>query len=298
MPPTPPRRRPGFFPCGVDPPGGALRITGRPRPWGPADVIGHPKVCMHAVAAGRHGEVARPEWMFARAQPQSRASRSGRGVDARPGDRQNDPVTPRPAPGRHAASTGASHSDQLIRLLYAEHAGPLLMFVMRLTGGDRQRAGNIVQETLLRAWRNAQRLGIRARARCGRGWSPWPDASPSTSTAASRPARQRHTTGTSPGSPRRTAPTGCCAPRRWPTSDLVGTPAPGSDTARRRSGMSGPADRHPEGRSPRRPAAIRAARTAAATPTDAAGTRWPVAAGEGAAGHRRVHGVARHGVGT
>ncbi|MGW5672748.1 sigma-70 family RNA polymerase sigma factor [Micromonospora sp. NPDC003776] len=113
---------------------------------------------MHAVAAGWHGEV-RPEWMFARAQPQPRASRSGRGVDARPGDRQNDPVTPRPAPGRHAASTEASHSDQLIRLLYAEHAGPLLMFVMRLTGGDRQRAEDIVQETLLRAWRNAHRLG-------------------------------------------------------------------------------------------------------------------------------------------
>ncbi|MET8908616.1 sigma-70 family RNA polymerase sigma factor [Micromonospora sp. NPDC004551] len=116
---------------------------------------------MHAVAAGWHGGVARPEWMFARAQPQSRASRSGRGVDARSSDRQNDPVTPRPAPGRHqATSTEASHSDQLIRLLYAEHAGPLLMFVMRLTGGDRQRAEDIVQETLLRAWRNAHRLGV------------------------------------------------------------------------------------------------------------------------------------------
>ncbi|SBT38603.1 sigma-70 family RNA polymerase sigma factor [Micromonospora narathiwatensis] len=116
---------------------------------------------MHAVAAGWHGEGAAPEWTFARAQPQSRASRSGRGVDARSGGRQNDPVTPRPAPGRHqATSTEASHSDQLIRLLYAEHAGPLLMFVMRLTGGDRQRAEDIVQETLLRAWRNAHRLGI------------------------------------------------------------------------------------------------------------------------------------------
>ncbi|MCZ7438940.1 MULTISPECIES: sigma-70 family RNA polymerase sigma factor [Micromonospora] len=116
---------------------------------------------MHAVAAGWHGEVARPEWMFARAQPHSRASRSTRGVDARPADRQNDPVPPpRPAPGRHqATSAEASHSDQLIRLLYAEHAGPLLMFVMRLTGGDRQRAEDIVQETLLRAWRNAHRLG-------------------------------------------------------------------------------------------------------------------------------------------
>lgn len=44
-------------------------------------------------------------------------------------------------------------------MLYEEHAGPLLMFVLRLTGGDRQRAEDVVQETLLRAWRNAHRLG-------------------------------------------------------------------------------------------------------------------------------------------
>lgn len=115
---------------------------------------------MHAVAAGWHGDAVRVDWMSARAQPQSRASRSTRGVDVRPADGQNGPVSPRSAPGRHqAVSTEASHSDQLIRLLYAEHAGPLLAFVMRLTGGDRQRAEDIVQETLLRAWRNAHRLG-------------------------------------------------------------------------------------------------------------------------------------------
>lgn len=125
---------------------------------------------MHAVAAGWQGDAVRPEWMFARAQPRSRASGSGREVDAHPAGRQNDPVTPRPAPGRHqAASPEASHSDQLIRLLYAEHAGPLLMFVMRLTGGDRQRAEDIVQETLLRAWRNAHRLGTQGQ----RSLRPW-----------------------------------------------------------------------------------------------------------------------------
>jgi RNA polymerase sigma-70 factor (ECF subfamily) len=45
-----------------------------------------------------------------------------------------------------------------MRALYAEHAGPLLAFVLRLTRGDRQRAEDIVQETLLRAWRNADLL--------------------------------------------------------------------------------------------------------------------------------------------
>ena len=75
---------------------------------------------MNAVAAGWHGELARPGWMFAPAQPQSRASRSGRGVDARAADRQNDPVTPRSAPGdTRRRPTEASHSDQLVRLLYA-----------------------------------------------------------------------------------------------------------------------------------------------------------------------------------
>jgi RNA polymerase sigma-70 factor (ECF subfamily) len=71
-------------------------------------------------------------------------------------------VIPRQAP-RHGAtepgSNAGSHEDTLVKMLYEEHAGPLLMFVLRLTGGDRQRAEDIVQETLLRAWRNAHRLG-------------------------------------------------------------------------------------------------------------------------------------------
>ncbi|MBP2403142.1 Sigma-K factor [Streptomyces netropsis] len=48
--------------------------------------------------------------------------------------------------------------EELMRALYDEHAGPLLGFVLRLVGGDRQRAEDVVQETLLRAWRNADRL--------------------------------------------------------------------------------------------------------------------------------------------
>ncbi|GHF73059.1 RNA polymerase sigma factor [Streptomyces mashuensis] len=51
-----------------------------------------------------------------------------------------------------------SPDEDLMRSLYEEHAGPLLAFVSRLVGGDRQRAEDVVQETLLRAWRNADRL--------------------------------------------------------------------------------------------------------------------------------------------
>jgi RNA polymerase sigma-70 factor, ECF subfamily len=48
--------------------------------------------------------------------------------------------------------------DQAVRLLYEQHAAPLLAYSLRLTGGDRGRSEDIVQETLLRAWRHPQAL--------------------------------------------------------------------------------------------------------------------------------------------
>src|SRR5919107_2203762 len=80
-------------------------------------------------------------------------------LDGSRGADKDEAVIPRQAPRHGAASSTANHEDTLVRMLYEEHAGPLLMFVLRLTGGDRQRAEDIVQETLLRAWRNAHRLG-------------------------------------------------------------------------------------------------------------------------------------------
>lgn len=64
-------------------------------------------------------------------------------------------------------SAGAKNSRQpgsdedLVRALYAEHAGPLLRYAMHLMSGDRQRAEDIVQETLLRAWQHPEAIADR-----------------------------------------------------------------------------------------------------------------------------------------
>lgn len=59
---------------------------------------------------------------------------------------------------QHRPDPAADSEEQFIRLMYEQHAQALLTFVLRLTAGDRQRAEDVVQETLLRAWRNAHKL--------------------------------------------------------------------------------------------------------------------------------------------
>lgn len=81
-------------------------------------------------------------------------------LDAAPSNRHDGAVAQPPVRrGSAEKSTAARREDSLMRMLYEQHATPLLMFVLRLTGGDRQRAEDVVQETLMRAWRNAHKLG-------------------------------------------------------------------------------------------------------------------------------------------
>jgi RNA polymerase sigma-70 factor (ECF subfamily) len=48
--------------------------------------------------------------------------------------------------------------DDLIRALHAEHGDALFAYALRLCDRDRQRAEDLVQETLLRAWRHPEAL--------------------------------------------------------------------------------------------------------------------------------------------
>lgn len=48
--------------------------------------------------------------------------------------------------------------EELLRALHAEHGDALYAHALRLCDGDRQRAEDLVQETLLRAWRHPEAL--------------------------------------------------------------------------------------------------------------------------------------------
>jgi len=48
--------------------------------------------------------------------------------------------------------------EALVKMLYRDFGGALFGHVLYLTGNDRQWAEDVVQETLVRAWRNADRL--------------------------------------------------------------------------------------------------------------------------------------------
>ena len=62
----------------------------------------------------------------------------------------------------------SGRDEALVTALYSEHAAALWSFVVPLVGGDRVRAQDVVQETMLRAWRHPEVLdGVRGPVR------PW-----------------------------------------------------------------------------------------------------------------------------
>jgi RNA polymerase sigma-70 factor (ECF subfamily) len=56
------------------------------------------------------------------------------------------------------ADFGAGGTEAEVRQLYDRYADPLLRFLLRLTLGERPLAEDLLQETLLRAWRNLANL--------------------------------------------------------------------------------------------------------------------------------------------
>src|ERR1700747_277826 len=60
-----------------------------------------------------------------------------------------------------APRSGRVADETFVRALYAEHGGALLRYALPLTGGGRQRAEDLVQETIVRAWRHPQAIADR-----------------------------------------------------------------------------------------------------------------------------------------
>jgi len=58
-----------------------------------------------------------------------------------------------------APQAAATAGDEAIRELWHTHGPALLRFALKLTLGNKQRAEDIVQETLLRAWRHPEVVG-------------------------------------------------------------------------------------------------------------------------------------------
>jgi RNA polymerase sigma-70 factor (ECF subfamily) len=50
--------------------------------------------------------------------------------------------------------------DAMITAVYRAYRDPLMTFVLRLTAGDREQAEDVIQETMVRAWREADRLDL------------------------------------------------------------------------------------------------------------------------------------------
>ena len=73
-----------------------------------------------------------------------------------------------PAVGAARRTAATSDADALFRDLYAEHGPALLRLTTALTGGDRGRAEDLVQETMLRAWTHRDHSDFQHRS--PRGW--------------------------------------------------------------------------------------------------------------------------------
>jgi RNA polymerase sigma factor (sigma-70 family) len=59
-----------------------------------------------------------------------------------------------------AVRSRTADDDALVTEMYRQYRMPLMSYVLRLTAGDRQHAEDVVQETMVRAWRQAAKLDL------------------------------------------------------------------------------------------------------------------------------------------
>jgi RNA polymerase sigma-70 factor (ECF subfamily) len=59
-----------------------------------------------------------------------------------------------------AAVPSRTADDAIVTEMYRQYRTPLMAYVLRLTAGDRQHAEDVVQETMVRAWRQAGKLDL------------------------------------------------------------------------------------------------------------------------------------------
>ncbi len=66
----------------------------------------------------------------------------------------------RPGRAQRSGAGRPAEDDAIVTALYQQYREPLMTFVMRLTAGNRAQAEDVVQETMLRAWREAGKLDL------------------------------------------------------------------------------------------------------------------------------------------
>jgi RNA polymerase sigma-70 factor (ECF subfamily) len=97
-------------------------------------------------------------------------------VISQPTDHRQSPELPTPHGPADSAEQAVSPlpgdlpDESFVQSLYVEYRGALLSFVARLNGGDWYWAEDVVQETLLRAWRHTDGL---VPGRHTRNMMPW-----------------------------------------------------------------------------------------------------------------------------
>jgi RNA polymerase sigma-70 factor (ECF subfamily) len=85
-----------------------------------------------------------------------------------PPDSQRDARWPGLTTAGSPGLRGDANDDAIVTELYRRYRTPLLTYVLRLTSGDRQHAEDVVQETMVRAWRQASQLDL-----TGPSLMPW-----------------------------------------------------------------------------------------------------------------------------